>query len=43
MRLGNVAVRLGNPIEYDGRAGHVTNSSEAEDDIRPAFRKGWQL
>jgi predicted dehydrogenase len=43
MLLGNVAVRLGKPIEYDGAGGRVTNSSEAEDYIRPAFRKGWGL
>jgi predicted dehydrogenase len=43
MLLGNVAVRLGKAIDYDGRAGRVTNLSEADDYIRPVFRKGWDL
>jgi predicted dehydrogenase len=43
MLLGNVAVRLGKPIEYDGATGKVTNVSEAARLVRPEFRKGWEL
>lgn len=43
MLLGNVAVRLGKAIDYDGAAGRVTNAPEAEPLIRPAFRPGWGL
>jgi predicted dehydrogenase len=43
MLLGNVAVRLGQPIEYNADSGSVTNSSDAARYIRPEFRKGWTL
>jgi predicted dehydrogenase len=43
MLLGNVAVRLGKPIEYDGATGRVTNAPEAARLIRPEFRKGWEI
>ena len=43
MLLGNVAVRLGKAIEYDAVSGRVTNLTEAEDYVRPAFRQGWGL
>lgn len=43
MLLGNVAVRLGKAIDFDAVSGRVTNLTEAEDYIRPAFRKGWGL
>src|SRR5262249_27498032 len=41
--LGNVAVRLGKPIEYDAASGRVTNCSEADRFVRPEFRSGWTL
>ena len=40
MLLGNVAVRLGKPIEYDGRKGEVTNAPEL---IARTPRVGWEL
>jgi len=43
MLLGNVSVRLGQPIEYDAVAGRVTNNPEAARYVRPEFRKGWGL
>jgi len=43
MLLGNVAVRLGRPIEYDAAAGRVTNSDEAARYVRPEYRRGWTL
>ena len=43
MLLGNVAVRLGKPIEYDAATGRVTNEPEAARFVRPEFRKGWNL
>ena len=43
MLLGNVAVRVGQPIEYDGERGVITAPSEAValTDVTP--RKGWEL
>ncbi len=43
MLLGNVAVRLGKPIEYDAASGRVTNVPEAARFVRPEFREGWGL
>ena len=43
MLLGNVAVRLGKPIDYDAATGRVTNAPEAARLVRPEFRKGWEL
>jgi predicted dehydrogenase len=43
MLLGNVAVRLGKPIEYDAASGRVTNHADAARYIRPEFRSGWGL
>jgi predicted dehydrogenase len=43
MLLGNVSVRLGKPIEYDAKAGTVTNCAEAAKYVHPAFRAGWTL
>jgi len=43
MLLGNVAVRLGRPIDYDAATGTVTNSPEAARFVRPEYRKGWTL
>ncbi len=41
--LGNVAVRVGKKIEWDAENMHATNAPEAEQYIRPEFRKGWTL
>ncbi|HEV7281523.1 MAG TPA: Gfo/Idh/MocA family oxidoreductase [Pirellulaceae bacterium] len=43
MLLGNVAVRLGEPIEYDGEKGQVTSHPDAVSLIDPAPRQGWEL
>jgi predicted dehydrogenase len=43
MLLGNVAVRLGRPIDYDAATGRVTNAPEAARLVRPEYRKGWEL
>ena len=43
MLLGNVAVRLGKSIDYDGKTGTVTNAPEAAELIARARRKGWEL
>ncbi len=41
MLLGNVAVRLGKAIDYDGESGRVTNIPEAAALLNPAHREGW--
>jgi len=41
--LGNVAMRVGKKLEWDGPNMRVTNSSEAEKYIKPEFRQGWTL
>ncbi|MBA4016410.1 MAG: dehydrogenase [Pirellula sp.] len=41
--LGNVAIRTGKKLEWDGPACRVTNCSEAEEFIRKEYRKGWEL
>jgi predicted dehydrogenase len=41
--LGNVAMRVGKKIEWDGPNMRVTNHSEAEQYIKPHFRQGWTL
>jgi predicted dehydrogenase len=41
MLLGNVAVRLGEAIDYDGKAGRVTNNAEAARLLDPGYREGW--
>jgi predicted dehydrogenase len=43
MLLGNIAVRSGEAIEYDGKSGRITNSSTASQYLKPYFRKGWEL
>ena len=43
MLLGNVAVRLGKPIEYDAATGRVTNEPDAEKYVRFEYRSGWAL
>ncbi len=41
--LGNVALRSGEPVEWDAASMRVTNNSAAERFVTPEFRKGWQL
>jgi hypothetical protein len=41
--LGLVAYRAGKKIEYDGVAGRVTNSPEANGFLRREYRRGWTL
>ena len=43
MLLGNVAVRMGKPIEYDGQKGEITNHPDANRLIAPPPRAGWEL
>jgi hypothetical protein len=41
--LGNVATRVGKKIEWDGENMRCTNAPEADQYIKPEFRKGWEL
>ena len=43
MLLGNVAVRVGEPIEYDGAHGRITNLAEANSHLQISYREGWKL
>jgi hypothetical protein len=43
MLLGLVAYRVGKKISYDGAAGRVTDSPEAEALLRRTYRTGWTL
>ncbi len=43
MLLGNVTIRTGKPLEYDGETGTVTNHPNAASLINPPARKGWKL
>ncbi len=43
MILGMVALRAGQPIEYDGQAGRVTNVADANRFLDREYRKGWEL
>jgi predicted dehydrogenase len=43
MILGNVAVRVGQRIEYDPKSGKVTNVPEANEYIHLKYRKGWDI
>jgi predicted dehydrogenase len=44
MNLGIVAAKAEQPIEYDGAAGRITNSAEANRFLkREVYRKGWEL
>ena len=43
MLLGNVAVRLGKALEYDGKSGIVTNVPQAAEIIQGTYRPGWEL
>ena len=41
--LGNVAMRIGKPLEWNGADLRVTNVPEAAALIKPEYRKGWSL
>ena len=41
--LGNVAIRTGKKLEWDGAACRVTNCPEAEQYVRKEYRAGWEL
>ena len=43
MLLGLVAYRVGKKIEYDGKAGRVTNCPEANELLGKKYRDGWVL
>jgi predicted dehydrogenase len=43
MLLGLVAYRVGKKLDYDGPAGRVTNSDEANDLLGRKYRPGWTL
>ncbi|MEW6358554.1 MAG: Gfo/Idh/MocA family oxidoreductase [Planctomycetota bacterium] len=43
MLLGLVAYRAGKKIDYDGAAGRVANSPDANDLLRRTYRDGWTL
>ncbi|OHB66393.1 MAG: oxidoreductase, partial [Planctomycetes bacterium RBG_13_63_9] len=41
--LGNVALRAGKKIEWDGANLRATNAPEADQYVRREYRKGWEL
>jgi predicted dehydrogenase len=41
--LGNVALRVGKKIEWNGEEMKATNCPEAAQFVKPEFRKGWEL
>jgi predicted dehydrogenase len=41
--LGNAAIRAGEKLEYDGKAGKVTNVKDANKFLSRAYREGWKL
>lgn len=43
MLLGVVAMRAGQPIDYDGNAGQVTNVPDANRYLDREYREGWTL
>jgi predicted dehydrogenase len=43
MLLGLVAYRVGTKLDYDGAAGRVTNSDEANALLKREYRAGWTL
>lgn len=43
MLLGLVAYKAGEPVDYDGAKGEVTNSAKANALLRKDYRKGWKL
>jgi len=43
MLLGNVAIKAGKRIEYDGETMKIPNAPEAEQFLKTDYRKGWTL
>jgi predicted dehydrogenase len=41
--LGNVALRTGQPVEWDAAQMRVTNNAAADVFVRPELRRGWSL
>jgi hypothetical protein len=41
--LGNVAIRAGKKLDYDGAKMKVTNSPQADQLLRREYRSGWSL
>ncbi len=41
--LGNIAIRVGKRLEYDGTAMKFTNNGEADQFLRCDYRSGWKL
>lgn len=41
--LGNVAIRTGKKLTWDGQAMKATNCPEADPYIRPEYANGWSL
>jgi hypothetical protein len=41
--LGNLAIRLGKKIQWDGPNMKATNAPEADPLIHREYRKGWEL
>jgi hypothetical protein len=43
MVLGMVALRAGQPIDYDGASGRITNVPDANQFLDRRYRPGWEL
>ncbi len=41
--LGAIAYRFEGKLNYDAKTGRFTNNAEANQYLKPAFRKGWEL
>ncbi|MBN1766464.1 MAG: Gfo/Idh/MocA family oxidoreductase [Sedimentisphaerales bacterium] len=41
--LGNLAIRTGEPLEWDGENMKATNVPEANEYVNPPYRQGWSL
>lgn len=43
MLLGVIALRVDGKLDWDAAKGRFVNNAEANDYLKPAFRKGWLL
>jgi len=41
--LGNLAIRAGEPVQWDAKALRSINSQKANRFVRSEYRKGWKL
>ena len=41
--LGNLAIRTGKPLDWDGEKMKATNCPEASQYVHRSYRKGWEL